>query len=490
MEYRSVWKKKTKKYPRLEENIERDTVIAGGGIAGYLTAFRLAEAGVAVTLVEADRLFSGTTGRTTAKISSHQGNVYTELFDRYGEHAARQYYRSQFDGIRGFEELVQRYQINCDWRECDGYIFTHDKRCKTERLFQVLSKIGAECEFAQENLAVGRYAVKMGGQYLFDPLKFLSALPVNFEIYESTRVVDIDADRKILHTEGGDIRAKKIIVATHYPIINSHGGYFMKLRQSMSYTLAVKEKYTADMYLDEREDGLSVRPYAQGTLLGGGDHRTGRFEGEKHFDLLEKHAQSAFGEGTVTHEWCAEDVMTFDGMPMAGKYAKNLDDVYVVTGFNKWGMTNAMVCSELLKDMLLGNDNPYAELFSPQRHIKKSFGAFISNALTNVSGIFLGYFRLPAKTAADIPAGRGMIVFHNGKRRAVYRDFSGNLHVIGRMCPHMHCELKWNGDTNTWDCPCHGSRFDVDGNVISEPATKKCKYEKENARRKDTLSEK
>ena len=168
--------------------------------------------------------------------------------------------------------------------------------------------------------------------------------------------------------------------------------------------------------------------------------------------------------------------MTFDGMPMAGKYAKNLKDIYVVTGFNKWGMTNSMVCASILTDAILERGDPYAELFSPSRRIKRAFVPFISNAFTNISEIFLGYFRFTIKRTSGILPGQGMIVFYRGKRRAVYRDEDGKLYVLGRMCPHMHGELKWNGDTKTWDCPCHGSRFDIYGNILSEPSVKTCKY--------------
>lgn len=481
MKFESVWQGETKKYQGLEKDIDCDIAVIGGGIAGYLTAFKLAEAGRKVTLLEANRLFSGTTGRTTAKISVNQGSVYAELSARYGQSAAKLYYCAQEEGKREYAELVERHHIECDWMETDSYVFSEDGGSNLENVFEVLRGIGAECEMAYELPPFrGACALKMKGEYLFDPLKFLSALPVSFEIYESTRAVKVDTKRKLIQTDKATVRADKIIIATHYPIVNSRGGYFMKLRQSMSYTVAVREKCTENMYLNEREDGLSVRPYAEGTLFGGGDHRTGRIESERHFDRLKERAKSLFGADAVTHCWCAEDVMTFDGMPMAGRYSKNTADVYVVTGFNKWGMTNAMVCASVLTDAILKRKNAYAEIFSPQRHIKKSFGDFTSNAMTNAKGIILGYFGVSFKTAADVPAGSGMIVFYNGKRRAVYRDLEGNLHAIGCMCPHMHCELAWNGNTNTWDCPCHGSRFDIYGNILSEPAVKACKYEGKN----------
>lgn len=480
MKYQSVWEKEQSEYPELKGDIERDIVVIGGGIAGFLTAFHLAEKGKEVALIEADKLFSGTTGKTTAKISCNQGNVYSELYKHYGKKAASLYYRSQREGMQGYVSLVQKYGIECDFHETDGYIFSRGESRRLKETCRVMREIGAECEEVEGiDCFKAVYALKEGKQYLFDPIKFLTSLPVNFEVYEHTRAVNIDAEDKVIQTNEGRIWAEKIIVATHFPIVISHGKYFMKLRQSTSYTIAVSGQYAQEMYLDEEEDGLSLRPYANGTLLGGGDHRTGRSKRRGHFERLEKSARELFGGDNVTHRWCAEDVMTFDGMPMVGKYAKNLDDVYVVTGFNKWGMANAMICAQILTDMILGEKNAYAEIFSPQRKMKGVFGSFMSNALENAKGIFLGYCRIPLKTASDVPKGSGMVVWHNGKRRAVYRGKDNKLYVIGNKCPHMHCELKWNGDTDTWDCPCHGSRFDIHGNILSEPSTKSCKCNKE-----------
>ncbi|MDE6867951.1 MAG: FAD-dependent oxidoreductase [Clostridia bacterium] len=475
MENKSVWRGSEINYPSIEAG-DRNIVVIGGGIAGFLCAYFLAEAGQRVTLIEADRLFSGTTCGTTAKITYNQGGVYADLLMRYGRRAAELYYLSQAEAIEGYKKLVEKFNIYCGLKEVDGYIFSKEESRSLKKSCELLQSFGAKCDLCKDIKTVNaKFALKAEGQYVFDPLKFLSALPVGFEIYEHTRAIDVDPKTKIIKTDGGFIKAEKIIVATHFPIINSRGAYYFKLRQSTSYTVAVNGEQADAAYLDEKEDGISVRPYAGGTIIGGGDHRTGRAKESGHFKHLERTAKTLFG-GEVTNKWHAEDVMTFDGMPMAGRYSKSSEGVYVITGFNKWGMTNALVCAELIRDLILNRKNKYAELFSPQRNIRGSFGKMLSNALTNIKEIALGYFRITFKSAKNIKKGSGKIVYIAGKKRAVYRDGRDNLHIIGSMCPHMHGELKWNGDTNCWECPCHGSRFDIYGNIISEPATKSCKY--------------
>ena len=474
MEQRSVWQGERKEYPALQEDIGREIAVIGGGIAGFLTAFRLAEAGRQVVLIEADRLFSGTTGKTTAKITCNQGGVYADLSRRYGRRAATLYYRSQREGMERFAELVSRYRIDCDWEEADSYLFFERESERLRETCRILREAGAECEYVQGPKAMrAKCALKMGKQYLFDPLRFLTALPVNFEVYEHTRAVKIDAENKIVFTDRACIEAQTIVVATHFPIVNTHGWYFLKLRQSLSYTLATEGRYVDAMYLEDQKDGLSVRPYRGGTLIGGEDHRSGRAGVGAHFERLEARAAELFGPIKVIHRWCAEDVMTFDGMPMAGIYARGLKGVYVTTGFHKWGMTNSMVCAELIADLIDGRENAYAGLFSPGRRMVGCLWDFLSNALVNVAGVSMGYLRIPFKGAADVPRGCGMVVWYEGKRRAVYRGEDDVLYVLESRCPHMGCELKWNGDTHTWDCPCHGSRFDIYGNILSEPTTRR-----------------
>lgn len=338
-------------------------------------------------------MFSGTTNKTTAKITANQGNNYYELYKRYGKRVSEQYYNAQIDGMRGYADLIERYNIDCDFMRTDGNIFSCTSGKELSKTCEILQSFGAECELVENVSPVDAVCtLKMSNQFLFDSVKFLCALPVNFEIYEKTRVVDIDAKNKILYC-GSKIQANKIIIATHFPIIDGYGGYIFKLWQSLSYTIATKEKITDKMFLDEKADGLSVRPYVDGTIFGCFDHRTGRLKNTDCFERLRTIA-SDYGAVTVTNGWTAEDVMTFDGMPFAGGYSDKLEGVYVVTGFNKWGMTNSMVCAEIIRDEILSKENKYAQLFLPQRKINGSIKDLASNIFTNIKCIAGAYLPL------------------------------------------------------------------------------------------------
>ncbi len=463
-------------YPELTEDVQRETVIVGGGLAGFLTAFALWEDGASVTLIEADRLFSGTTRNTTGKISCNQETVYYRLFKKYGKAVAKKYYLSQKAAQDGYLKLIDKYSINCNLAQADSYVFTDGDGAALRANFKLLVDFGADCEWIENLPAVNAaYALKMNGEYMFDALKFVSGLPRNFEIYEKTRAIEINCDSNTVITDKAIIKAKNIVVATHYPIINTHGGYIFKLRQSQSYLAASNTRFVDDMYLDERRDGLTLRPYDGGTVIGGGDHRTGRCAVIDKFGNLKEHAEKLFGISDFTHGWCAEDIMTADGMPMAGRYWKNSRRIYVITGFNKWGMTNSLVCAALIRDMILGRENEYISLFAPDRRISGAFADYLKNSFVTAKDLVKSYFGISFKTYKKIHADSGKVVWYRGKKRAVFKDANGKLYVIGSKCPHLHGELQWNSDSKCWECPCHGSRFDYYGNVVSEPATKACK---------------
>ena len=270
-------------------------------------------------------------------------------------------------------------------------------------------------------------AVQIKKQAQFNPLKFLYTLAQGLPIYENTKVIEIKPNKAI--TNGGEIAYKKLIVATHFPIFNKHGGYFLKLYQHRSYVLALRNaKKIEGMYVDESDTGLSFRSYGDLLLIGGGGHRTGKRGGC--WQELEDFAEKYYKNAEIVSRWATQDCMTLDGVPYIGQYARSTPNVFVATGFNKWGMTNAFVAADLLCDLVQDRSNPYAEIFSPTRNILRS--QLVVNAFESTKGLVV----------PTVP-----------------------------RCPHLGCALKYNRAEHSWDCPCHGSRFTESGKLIDNPAT-------------------
>ncbi len=490
----SVWQKNDpcgKRYPRLTGDISANALVIGGGIAGYLTAYMLARSGRKVALVEGYRLFSGTTGGTTAKITYHQGGIYPRLVKSSGISAARRYYEAQRAGMDELISLATEHNIDCSLSPIDGYIFSADGD-EAQRIYAAMSDIGVRTELVRADTPVGSaLAVRAEDQFIFDPLRFLRALPVGFDIYENTRVSRVDVEKKTAYTEEGSVHADMIVVATRFPIIDSHGSYIFRMRPSESYTIAVEGATLDATYLDAREDGLSLRPYDGGVTVGGLDRRTGTGDGHAFF-ALRAAAARMFGERRIAAEWSAQDCVTFDGVPYVGYYSPELRDVYVITGFGKWGMANSAVAARLVTDLADGRDNPFERLYSPARRRKGTFGAFLRNAARSAAYLIGGRLHFPLRGARSIEPGGGKVVRLHGKKRAVYKEPDGRLYAIDAMCPHLRAELRWNADSKTWDCPCHGSRFDRYGNLLSAPSVHSCKTharlaaEKERNKKKKT----
>lgn len=475
---KAVWKENDEKsYPKLEKNISREVVVVGGGICGFLTAYFLAEKGKKVTLLEADRLFCGTTLHTTAKVTLNHGDTLLSIEKAHGDEGVRRYCEGQREAIEAFKSLIALHKIHCEFEEVDSYIYSLSNKSKILKIYKVLLKAGIDVEYV-EDICIGKlrakYGVRVKKQFQFNPIAFLKGLPVKFEIFEHTRVSDIDANSMTLVSEKNKIKAEKIIFCCHYPILNKVGFYTFRMYQSLSYTIAIPRQDFEGIFLQDKGDGLSFRNYGDYTIVGGFDHRSGRNNSQSNFEKLEKSVQEIF-ECEPILKWAAEDCMTFDGLPFAGRYSIFYNNIYVATGFNKWGMTNSMVCSQVLCDLICDKENKLANLLSPSRKQKGSLNEFLINAWVNVKNIFLGLFRWLNRDNFDkVPTGFGKVMRYRGKKVAVYKDENGELFIIQADCPHLHGELKWNNDTKSWDCPCHGSRFDIYGNILNEPSTKKC----------------
>ena len=425
---RSIWEDiDVPAFPRLAGNAKTDVLIIGGGMAGLLCAHFLQEAGGSCAVAEAGRIGGGITAGTTAKVTSQHGLIYRKLSKRFGIPAAGQYLAANEGAVADFRALCQK--IDCDWENQDSFIYSRDDPAVLEKELETLQAIGFPAKFARELPlpfpTAGAVCFPNQGQ--FHPLKFLAGLAENLTVYENTPVLELVPGGVV--TDHGNIQAEKIIVATHFPFLNKHGSYFLKLYQQRSYVLALDaEPGIRGMYLDARKNGLSFRQYGSTLLLGGGGHRTGCPGGG--WEALEAQAREFYPGAKILARWAAQDCMSLDGIPYIGRYSKNSPHLFVATGFNKWGMTGSMVAARLLADLVQGRENPNAALFSPSRSMLH--GQLGVNALEAAKSLLT-----PTKP----------------------------------RCPHLGCALKWNPREHSWDCPCHGSRFAENGKCLDNPAT-------------------
>ncbi len=425
----SIWTK-TAQLPQFEplrSDLNTDVLIIGGGLAGVLCAYKLARAGVDYALVEADRICGGITKNTTAKITSQHGLIYDKLIREFGAERARLYLEANQGALEEYRALCKN--IDCDFEEQDAFVYSIDKRWKLERELKALHRLGFRAKFV-EQIPIPfptAGAVQFPRQAQFHPLKFVAAIAKGLRIFEHTKVLELGPGRAV--TDRGTVSADRIIVATHFPLLNKHGGYFLKLYQHRSYVLALENAPDVHgMYVDEDKKGLSFRNYGGLLLLGGGSHRTGKEGGG--WQELERFACRDYPDAQITARWATQDCMTLDGVPYVGPYSRRTDGLYVATGFNKWGMTSSMAAASLLTDLVLGRHNPYTELFSPSRTMLRL--QLAANSLESALGLL----------TPTVP-----------------------------RCPHMGCALKYNAAEHSWDCPCHGSRFGEDGALIDNPAT-------------------
>ncbi|MDE7262228.1 MAG: FAD-binding oxidoreductase, partial [Oscillospiraceae bacterium] len=362
----SVWKQTVKppRFPPLERDLNTDVLIVGGGIAGLLCAYCLRQAGADCVLLEAGELCGGVTGNTTAKITVQHGLIYDKLLRTFGVEMTRLYLEANQAALERYRTLCQ--DIDCDFEEQDAYVYSLNRRDKLEREIKALNQIGFPAEYVPALPLQTAGAVRFRKQAQFHPLKFLYAIAEGLPIHEHTKVLELKPGAAKTHQ--GTVRAKHIVIATHFPILNKHGGYFLKLYQSRSYVLALKNAPKMDgMYVSESDKGMSFRTYGDLLLLGGGAHRTGKQGGG--WAELSAFAQRTWPQAQEAARWAAQDCMSLDSVPYIGQYSAGTAGLFVATGFNKWGMTSAMAAANVLCDLVQGKDNPYAALLSPSRSV-------------------------------------------------------------------------------------------------------------------------
>ncbi|MBP3476859.1 MAG: FAD-dependent oxidoreductase [Lachnospiraceae bacterium] len=424
----SVWRKTISlpQFESLQGDVKTDVLVIGGGITGILCAYFLKERGIDCLLVERDRLCHGVTGNTTAKITAQHGLIYNKLFRHAGLEKTKLYLEANWWAIRKYEELAG--SIDCDFAEKTAYVYSLDDPRKLEQEAMIYGILGLDDKIVDtpELPFATAGALQMTNQAQFHLLKFLSAIVKDLKIYEHSFVKELLPNKAV--TEQGSITYQQVIFATHYPMDNKHGFYFLKLYQHRSYVIALEHAAQMEgMYVDEARKGMSFRSYDNLLLVGGGSHRTGKKGGN--WQELREFAKQYYPDAAEKYAWAAQDCMPLDGAPYIGAYSPAMPGCYVATGFQKWGMTSAMVSAMLLADMVQGIENPYAAVFKPSRNI------FTKQLFCNGAEAVLNLL------TPTVP-----------------------------RCPHLGCALKWNAAEHSWDCPCHGSRFTREGKLLDNPA--------------------
>ena len=474
----SIWTKTCEIDRRkpLPGNKKTEIAVIGAGMAGILIASALEEAGHSVLVLEANRIASGQTRNTTAKITSQHGLIYSKLEKTVGLKKARQYAAANEAAVKAFRRIVKDRNIDCDFEDCSAYVYGNDPSALQAEA-KTAAALGLPASFVEDIplpfQAVG--AVRFADQAQFHPLKFLKALSEPLTIYENTSVQTIEEHRII--TEHVTVEAEKIIFACHYPFVNFPGMYFARMHQERSYVLALENRGGLDgMWIGAEQESWSFRTYGALLLLGGGGHRTGENrEGGQYAALRQKAKEWLPGSREVAC-WSAQDCITPDSIPYIGQYAPGKPDWYVATGFGKWGMTSAMAASLLLRDRICGKENPNRSVFDPGRFDTETIAGIACESGHAVKELSKRIFQVPAEQVVEIPVGHGGIVSLGLDKAGVYKDEDGKVYSVDIKCPHLGCQLEWNPEEKSWDCPCHGSRFDCHGDLISGPAQEGISY--------------
>lgn len=471
---KSIWNSKSLSEPKIlkKDLNDIDTVVIGAGMCGILTAHFLAQKGQKVVVVEADRIGSGQTKNTTAKITAQHGLFYSKLIKTLGFDAACSYADANQKAVKQYINMSSSLSIPCDMQILPAALYTNSRDEKLEEEYIAATSLRIDCALqkAPEIPFSATSALLFRNQAQFNPIPFLHSLSDNLTIYENSRVLTVK-DHTVI-TEHGTISAQNIVFATHYPFINMPGFYFLRMHQERSYVIALENATILNaMYYGIDEGGLSFRNYNSILLVGGFGHRTGKSEIGSPYLRLQKRASKLWPGCKIVARWSAQDCVPIDNIPYIGHYSKLRPYWYVATGFKKWGMSSSMVAAQIISDLITCGTSEHAKVFDPHRRLHteslKNLGKEIVQSSIGLSKTFLTY---PLSGIDTIAPGEAKIIHYKGRKIGVYKAPDGTVHPVSVKCPHLGCNLSWNPHDLSWDCPCHGSRFDYHGNLIDNPA--------------------
>lgn len=499
MEYprRSYWHESADNKIEVNKNKEDlkekkfDVLIIGAGLTGLTTAYLLKNTGYKIGIIDGTTIGYGVSGYTTAKITVQHSVFYDYLINSFSLEEAKKYLKANEEGLKLIRKIIDENNIQCDFKEQDAYIYASEdselKQIKEE--LEAYKKLGIDSFYTEElplpNHALGAIGIRNQGQ--FNPLKYLYSLynilnNTDFcEIYENVRALNIEphSGHIDVKTEAGTIHADKVVVASHYPFDDSFGLYFLRLYQDKSYVIAAKTKEEPfdGMYINIKDPIYSMRyQYSEKErllILSGGNHRSGEKENEDDsYKELEDFLNTNFKGAEIVAKWSTQDCMTYDKIPYIGLYSKSIDNLYVATGFKKWGMTHSAAAAIILRNKILNIDDDFSEVFNPSRITPTQSAKEFFSSIKSISTAFLKRIAPVPEELLAVDVGEGKIINYNGRKVGVYKNENHDYFCINPVCAHLKCSLSFNEAEKTWDCPCHGSRYDIKGNILEGPAVK------------------
>lgn len=489
-ERRSVWlASEGDPRPALVGPAQCDVVVVGGGITGVTAAFLLQRGGLQVVLLEATQVGSGTTGGTTGKLTSQHGLIYHDLVEDHGSDVARAYADANQGALRLIESLASETNADCNLTSASAIVYDREgddsERLRAE--YETAHDLGLPARLIRDTglpFEVS-WALEFTDQAYFHPVRYCQALADRFRslggrVYEDTRAVGLDesCEHVEVETEEGSVMADFAIIATLLPFVD-RGGFFAKTKPWRAYGVAARfaTPTPPDMYISASGPIRSLRPWPEGgpsgAIIVGENHPTGdKSAGPGRWGELERWANENFDVASFEYRWSAQDYSAADGIPYIGR-SPLTERTFVATGFAKWGLTNGTAAAAILTDLILDVPNEYAAHFAAGRigDVKAVTELIKTNASTAVEWTRGRLQRLSLPEVTELERGQAAIVSVDDSAVAVYRSPSGDLHGVSPTCTHLGCGVAWNDAENTWDCPCHGSRFDVEGRVLTGPAT-------------------
>jgi glycine/D-amino acid oxidase-like deaminating enzyme/nitrite reductase/ring-hydroxylating ferredoxin subunit len=471
-------------YPPLAGDRSCDVAVLGGGITGLTTAYLLKRDGARVVVLEGRRVGSGVTGCTTAKVSALQQTVYRELRHRHGNDGAATYADASLAGVKLIAELAADEAIECNLerRAAFTYAAEESERSRVESEHDAARTAGLPVRMVDQlDLPYATYgAVCLDDQLQLHPVRYVQGLARAVDgdgsaVFEDSPALEVDsAETCRVRTERGTVTAQQVVVATHYPLLD-RGLFFARLEPTRSYCIAAGIRGAAPqgMSISTGEPTRSVRSFGELLVVGGESHPTGaRKATPERYRRLEQFARQHWGVTDITHHWSAQDPVSWDLLPVIGRYHPRSQRLFVASGFHKWGLSSATFGARIISDLITGRENQWAARFDPSRIGIRGLPR-LAQMNTKVAADFVGSRLIPTVTKAtsDLPRGEARVVRDGLGKTGVFRAGDGEIHAVSLRCTHLGCLLRFNAAEHSWDCPCHGSRFDINGAVLEGPAT-------------------